>query len=205
MSSSSSIQGLVHAGPDSRTGAAAPERTRRAGPVVAALEGTREVIDRILAVTCVVIFAVLVVVVTWQVLSRQVLQSPATWTEETARYVFVVLALLGGALVFSERGHIAVEILVARLPATAQKAISFLVEATVVFFALYVLVYGGYRVAMNAWGQNISTMPVSVGQVYLVLPLAGVLVAFFSICHVVGVVTGNQDPVPVADENNQGI
>lgn len=178
---------------------------RRGGGVIAGLEGTRLVIDRILAVTCVVIFASLVVVVTWQVLSRQVLQTPATWTEETARYVFVVLALLGAALVFSERGHIAVEVLVAKLPDPAQKAIALLVEATVVFFACYILIFGGYRAAMTAWGQNISTMPVSVGQIYLVLPLTGVLVTFFSICHVVGVLAGTENAVPAVDENHLGI
>lgn len=173
--------------------------------VAAALDAPRRVIDRILAAVCVGLFVALVLIVGWQVFSRQVLPTPASWTEETARYVFVVLAMLGTALVFSERGHIAVEILVARLRPAAQRVFAVVVELTVVFFAVYVLVYGGWRAARNAWGQNISTMPVSVGQVYAVLPLAGALVTYFALSHLVGILAGAKQAVPEIDEANQGI
>jgi TRAP-type C4-dicarboxylate transport system permease small subunit len=183
-----------------------PIPTRRTGgPVVAALEAVRRVIDRVLVVVCILIFAALVVVVTWQVFSRQLLDSPATWTEETARYVFVILALLAAALMFSERGHIAVEVLIHKFSTRAQVAVGLFVEACVMFFAAFVLVYGGYEVAQNAWGQNISTLPVSVGQVYLILPITGALILFFSICHVVGMFAGTEQPLPDIDEANQGI
>ncbi|MFJ6280682.1 TRAP transporter small permease [Arthrobacter subterraneus] len=173
--------------------------------MVAALEATRRLIDRILAVSCIMIFAALVVVVTWQVFSRQVLGVPASWTEESARYVFVVLALLGAALVFSERGHIAVELLVNKFPLPVQKLIALVVEVSIVFFAGYVMIYGGLAVAENAWTQNISTMPLSVGQVYLTLPVAGALITFFALCHIVGMFAGTEKPVPEIDPNNQGI
>ncbi|MPV88252.1 TRAP transporter small permease subunit [Georgenia ruanii] len=183
-----------------------PARTRpTGGPVVAALEAVRKVIDRILIAVCVVIFAALVVIVSWQVFSRQVLDAPATWTEEMARYVFVVLALLGAALVFSERGHIAVEVLIHKLREPVQKVVAVVVEATIMFFAVYVMIFGGYEVAQNAWGQNVSTLPLTVGQIYMILPVAGVLITFFSLCHVVGTFAGTEELVPSVDENNQGI
>jgi TRAP-type C4-dicarboxylate transport system permease small subunit len=173
--------------------------------VAAALDAPRLVIDRILAGVCVVVFAALVVIVGWQVFSRQVLSAPATWTEETSRYVFVLLAMLGAALVFSERGHIAVELLAARFRPAAQKLVAVAVELVVVFFAVYVLVYGGLRAASVAWTQNITTMPVTIGQVYLVLPATGVLVTYFVLCHLVGILAGATRAVPEIDEANQGI
>ncbi|QDB79695.1 TRAP transporter small permease [Georgenia sp. 311] len=175
------------------------------GPIVRALEAVRSVIDRILVLICIVTFVVLVVVVSWQVISRQVVGTPATWTEETARYIFVVLALLVAALVFSERGHIAVEIFVERLPKRFQLVVALVVEALVVAFAVYVMIYGGIAVSQNAWGQNISTLPLTIGQIYLVLPVSGALITFFSICHVVGMFVGTEDTLPDVDENNQGI
>lgn len=173
--------------------------------MVAALEATRRVIDRVLVVSCIAIFAALVVVVAWQVFSRQVLGAPASWTEESARYVFVVLALLGAALVFSERGHIAVELLVNKFSLSVQKIVGLAVEVSIVFFAGYVMIYGGLAVAENAWTQNISTLPLSVGQVYLTLPVAGALITFFALCHIVGMFAGTEKPVPEIDPNNQGI
>lgn len=175
------------------------------GALAAGLDVPRRAIDIVLAALCALIFTALVLVVGWQVFSRQVLSAPATWTEETSRYVFVVLAMLGSALVFSERGHIAVELLATRLPKVGQVALAVVVEVTVVFFAAYVLVYGGMRVSETAWAQDITTMPVTVGQMYLVLPVTGVLVIYFSLCHLVGVLAGAEDAVPEIDEANQGI
>jgi TRAP-type C4-dicarboxylate transport system permease small subunit len=192
------------AGPG-RTPAAQGESHPPGGPLVAALNTTRRLVDRTLAVTCVAIFAALVIVVAWQVISRQVLEAPASWTEESARYVFVILALLGSALVFSERGHIAVELLVNKFPVPAQRIVALAVEGSIIFFAGYVMIYGGFAVAANAWTQNISTMPVSVGQVYVILPVAGTLIIFFALCHIVGMFAGTEKLVPEIDENNQGI
>lgn len=195
-------EGLAGSG---RTPVGPSEPRPAGGPVAAALDRARGLIDRALAVACVGIFAALVIVVAWQVISRQVLGAPAAWTEESARYVFVVLALLGAALVFSERGHIAVEILVQKLPLPVQKVVAVAVEGSIIFFAGYVMIYGGLAVSANAWTQNISTMPVSVGQVYLILPVAGALIIFFALCHTVGMFAGTEKLVPEIDENNQGI
>lgn len=179
-----------------------PERTVKSFKV---LELARTVMDRALGLLCIVLFVVLVVVVTWQVVSRQVLNDPAPWTEEAARFTFVVLALLGAALVFSERGHIAVELLVSTFPRTAQLAVAVAVELIVIFFAALVFVVGGYRVAENAWDQQISTLPFTVGQVYLVLPLTGVLIIFYSIYHLIAVLLNGERPVPSVEETAEVI
>lgn len=170
-----------------------------------ALERIRAVTDRALGLLCIVLFVVLVIVVTWQVVSRTVLNDPAPWTEEASRFTFVVLALLGAALVFSERGHIAVELLVSKFPRTAQLAVAVAVELIVIFFALLVFVVGGYRVAENAWDQQISTLPVTVGQVYMVLPLVGILIIFYSIYHLIAVLLNGERPVPSVEETAEVI
>lgn len=72
--------------------------------------------DRVLATACVALFAILIVTVTWQVFTRQVLNEPSSWSEELAKYVFVWLGMFGAALVFSERGHIAVDVVARKLP-----------------------------------------------------------------------------------------
>lgn len=179
-----------------------PERTFR---TFRALELVRTITDRALGLVCIVLFGVLVVVVTWQVVSRQILNDPAPWTEEAARFTFVVLALLGAALVFSERGHIAVELLVSRFPRVAQLAVAVAVELIIIFFAILVFVVGGYRVAENAWDQQISTLPFTVGQVYMVLPLTGILVTFYSIYHLIAVLLNGERPLPSVEETAEVI
>lgn len=170
-----------------------------------ALGAVRGVLDRILALICVVAFTALVIIVAWQVFTREVLNDSATWTEESARYMFVGLALFAAAYVFSERGHIAVEILVERLPERAQLAMAVLIELIVIGFTVLVFMIGGIRIAENAWGQNLSTLPLSVGQAYLALPVAGALIIFYSVYHVLGVLSGAERPTPEFDENAEAI
>ena len=92
------------------------------------MEMTKKILDRVLFWITVVLFALLVIIVVWQVFSRQVLQNPATWTDEGARLNFVWLGLFASAFVFGERGHVAVEFLVRKFPEGVEKIIAIIVQ-----------------------------------------------------------------------------
>ena len=175
------------------------------GPLLAVLGGIRLVIDRVLATICIITFAGLVFIVSWQVFTREVLGHSAPWTQEAALYTFVVLSAFAAAYVFSERGHIAVEILVEKLPPKPQRAMGVVIELIVIFFFVVAFIIGGSSVAENAWGQDISTLPLSVGQVFLVLPIAGILIVFYSLTHLIGILAGVEEPTPDFDENAEAI
>src|SRR5699024_7334966 len=152
-----------------------------------------------------VLFALLVVIVVWQIFSRQVLNDPSTWTEEGARLTFVWLGLFAAAFVFGERGHIAVEYVARKLPLRGEKVLSVLVQVIVLLFAVVVLVWGGWRAANNAWLQNLSALPFTLGQMYLALPVSGVLIAFYSLYYIQGVLRGTQAPYgDHSDEEEEG-
>ncbi|WP_432487703.1 TRAP transporter small permease [Kineococcus sp. SYSU DK018] len=154
------------------------------------MDAVKKVLDRVLTVVCVVLFSALVLTVAWQVFARQVLDSPSGWSEELAKYLFIWLGLLGAALVFGERGHIAVDVGVRRLPAGAQRVLAAVVQLAILTFAATALVWGGYRVVVLAWDQNLTGLPVNVGSLYLALPLCGVLVAFYALHHLLATATG---------------
>ncbi len=158
------------------------------------MKAITKVLDKVLSTACVVLFALLVVVVVWQVFARQVLHSPAAWTEEVSRYIFVWLGLFAAALVFSERGHIAVDFVARKLPMGAQKADRVLIQLLITFFALVVLVYGGWRAGQGAWNQSLQALPFTLGQMYLVMPVTGILIAFYAVNNIVEVLGGEVPP-----------
>ena len=154
-----------------------------------------------LRVASAVIFAALVVFVTIQVFTRQILQSPAAWTEEAARYTFIVAVYLTAALVFFERGHIAVQMLLRRLKPRPQLVLATVLEVMVFAFCAYVFVYGGARIVANAWNQGLVAIPGTVGMVYLVMPIAGVLICLSSLVQVVRMWRGEIPALPATDED----
>lgn len=163
----------------------------------------KKVLDRVLYWCTVVLFALLLVVV-WQVVSRQVLNAPATWTEEAARMMFVWLGLFAAALVFGERGHIAVEFLARKFTTGRQRLLAVLVQAVVLVFAVLILLWGGSMVMLNAWNQNLSALPFTLGQMYLALPVAGVLIAFYALYDLRRILAGQISPYPPVDLEDIG-
>ena len=158
------------------------------------LDKAKRVVDRALAIVCVALFMILVVVVTWQVFARQILNDPSQWSETLSRYLFVWVGLFGAALVFGERGHIAIDVGVRQLPAKIQKWVAVLVQAIVIAFAGYIMVWGGSRATMNAWNQNLSGLPTAIGPWFLVLPISGVLIVIYSLHALLKIVQGTLSP-----------
>ncbi|MEE6294810.1 TRAP transporter small permease [Georgenia wangjunii] len=158
------------------------------------MDTVKKVLDTALAWFTIVLFAVLVAVVVWQVASRELVGDPSTWSEEAARQLFVWLGLLASAYVFGQRGHIAVELLVRKLPESAERVVAILVQVLVLAFALVVLVWGGWRASQGAWNQNLSALPFTIGQMYLALPVAGVLISLYSLYFVVQMLRREEDP-----------
>ncbi|WP_026533011.1 TRAP transporter small permease [Arthrobacter sp. H41] len=156
------------------------------------MQALKKILDRFLAVACVVLFAVLVITVVWQVFSRQVLNSPSAWTSELAQYLFVWLGLFGAALVFAERGHIAVDFLVRKFPEKAERATAILVQAVIAAFAGLIFVWGGYRVSEQSWDQALTGLPVTVGPLYLVMPITGVVIIFYAVYHAAAILRGDE-------------
>lgn len=167
------------------------------------MEPIKKGLDQVLKGATVVLFAVLVVIVVWQVFSRQVLDSPSAWTEEAARYTFVWTGLFATALVFSERGHIAVDFVVTKFAEAARKVVAVLVQLAIVLFAGAVLVYGGIRAADGAWGQSLSALPTQVGVMYLVMPITGVLIAFYAVYHLLAVLRGAEVAIEHDDQRQE--
>ncbi|GLY17978.1 C4-dicarboxylate ABC transporter permease [Kineosporia sp. NBRC 101677] len=152
----------------------------------------KSVLDRVLTWICVVLFAALVLDVGWQVFARQVLNAPSGWSEELAKYLFIWVGLLGGALVFGERGHVAADLAVQRAPEKVQRVTAVLVQIAILAFAILALIWGGYRVVHLTWDQTLTGLPVNVGWMYLALPISGVITVVYTIYHMIHISTGDE-------------
>ena len=59
--------------------------------------------------------AALVVDVTWQVITRFILNNPSSWTEEVATYLMIWVGLLGSAVALNRRAHLGIDYFVGKL------------------------------------------------------------------------------------------
>lgn len=151
------------------------------------VQTARRILDRTLAGALVLLMAALVIDVLWQVFTRFVLGDPSSYTEELARYLLIWLSLLGAAYAAGARLHLAVDLLPTHLVGAARRRLEFVIDAAVLLFAVAVLGFGGSRLVWVTLvlGQNSAALGIPLGWVYLALPLSGLLIAVYTVLHLV--------------------
>lgn len=143
-------------------------------------------INRIIEVVLVAIFALLVLDVLWQVFGRYVLNQSFSFTEEFARFALIWLAILGAAYLNGKRDHLSMDYLLQKLsPEKLAKRMQ-IIEVLMFIFALVVMVIGGGNLVYTTLylGQVSPAMHVSLGYVYSIVPISGLLIMFYSIYNI---------------------
>lgn len=133
-----------------------------------------------------------VLVVLWQVFGRQVLGDSPSWSEEVARILMVWTGFLATAIGFREGSHIAITFIVDRMPKIAQLVIGRLIQLMVLIFAVYLVVQG----AQFTSDASAATLPGTGwprSVVYVIMPVAGVMIGAYTILQAAGVQTHRHD------------
>ncbi|MCI7813322.1 MAG: TRAP transporter small permease [Robinsoniella sp.] len=155
-----------------------------------ALHKIRKGIDMVLSSVCVLLFALMVVVGTYQIVSRYFFNSPSTISEELLTYSFTWMALLASAYVFGKRDHMRMGFLADKLTGTPRKILEIVIECLVMLLAGSVMVYGGYNIMQLTMTQVTASLGIPMGVVYTVVPLSGILIVFYSILNIVDLAVG---------------
>ena len=147
------------------------------------MKALRLALDRMLGGLICVLMGAMVLNVIWQVVTRFVLHQPSSFTEELARYMMIWVGLLGSAYAAGKKSHLALDLLTARFQGARKRASEVVIHAAVLVFALTVMVGGGARLVyiQLSLGQQSAALQWKLGYVYLVVPLAGACIVFYSI------------------------
>ncbi len=143
-------------------------------------------INRLIEVVLVIIFTLLVLDVIWQVFARYVLNQSYSFTEEFARFALIWLAVLGAAYLNGRGEHLSMDFLINKLPPEKKRRRMQVIEGLMLVFALVVMVFGGGNLVFTTLdlGQTSPAMRVSLGYVYAIVPISGLLIVFFSLYNI---------------------
>lgn len=147
----------------------------------------KKAIDKVLASILVVILGAMTITVLWQVASRYLVQAPSPWTDETVRFLFMWVGLLGAAYVTGLRMHLAIDILPSKLRPEGKKKLNTLIYILVAIFAFLTMVIGGVRLVYITLTLNqiAPTLQIPLGYVYTVVPISGIFIIYYSITNII--------------------
>jgi TRAP-type C4-dicarboxylate transport system permease small subunit len=125
----------------------------------------------------------LVIDVLWQVMSRYILTSPSSFTDELAGFLLIWVGVLGSAYVAGQKQHLAIDLLIQKSSLTNQKRLNLIINISIALFALFVMVVGGTWLSLTRFQFNVSSaaLHLPLGYVYLILPISGLLILYYSV------------------------
>lgn len=127
----------------------------------------------------IVISVVMIIVTLAQVVFRYVIAAPLPWSEELARYCFVWIVFLGGAIGLSRGIHLGVDLFVNMLPEPVQRGLDALINVLIAGFAATVI-YASYPVINMNMFQRSPALGVQMTWIYIAIPISMALI--FLIC-----------------------
>ena len=143
----------------------------------------RRRVDQVLSRILIILMALMVINVLWQVISRYVFNDPSSFTDELAGFLMIWVGLLGAAYATGKGLHLAIDTLHEKLSGTARRRTEQFISICIAVFAAAVLLVGGGRLVyltlyLEQYSANLN---IPIGYVYLALPLSGLLIIFYAV------------------------
>jgi TRAP-type C4-dicarboxylate transport system permease small subunit len=144
-------------------------------PVFSVLE---EKLYKLLLGICFVLMLAMVAIIFGQVVARYAFSNSLTWSEEVGRYLFVWMTFLGTALAVRNRSHVALDVLIGKLPPLLRKPVIAFGYLTMMALAC-VMIYAAVNMMTLGSRQVSAALQIPMKWVYLVLPVSGVMIIFY--------------------------
>jgi TRAP-type C4-dicarboxylate transport system permease small subunit len=143
----------------------------------------KNILDVAIKWALVILMAGMTINVLWQVFTRFVLQDPSSFTEELARYSLVWTGILSAAYVAGQKMHLAIDLLPLKLTGKKRIYLELVIQTLILAFAVLVMLIGGLRLVdiTLTLNQISAALQIRLGYVYLVLPISGAIIAFYSV------------------------
>ncbi|MFK8030220.1 MAG: TRAP transporter small permease [Gammaproteobacteria bacterium] len=128
-----------------------------------------------------------------QVFARYVLNDSPAWAEQAALLIMIWYVFIAAAAGVREGFHIRIAVFVDSLPSKLRHVMILIGHLLVLAFGLGMAWYG-IELTQATWGHVIPTLGISRGYAYLPIPLSGLLIAGFSIEHIVAEMRSTEVP-----------
>jgi TRAP-type C4-dicarboxylate transport system permease small subunit len=160
------------------------------GLVLRWLTAINRLVSRLCLMVAVIGLSGIVVVVTWQVFGRYVLNDTPIWAESFALVLVLYVTMLGAAVGVRDAKHIGLESMFALvLPARAGPVIEIIIHMLVGLFGA-LMAWHAALLAQSVMPYMIPTLGISEGFSHLPVSIAGGLIVLFSIEHILALIEG---------------
>ncbi|WP_163580838.1 TRAP transporter small permease [Gracilibacillus saliphilus] len=152
----------------------------------------RKYLDRTIETITCALLMIMVVVTSWQVISRYILNNPSSVTGEFLRFGLIWFSLLAGAYVVGKKSHIAITFLSNGIKSEQiKRALEVIVQISFILFAA-MMIMGGTKAVSLTMAQISPSLHLPMGYVYLSLPVSGVTILLYCLINLTDLFSSKQ-------------
>lgn len=117
-----------------------------------------------------------------QIVLREAFSFALLPLDDIIPYAFSISTFAGAALLFGERGHIAITIFTDMAPAWLRNKVALFASAMVVAFLVFLLVYG-FDFMLDGWYQFSPLLNIRLCYLYVIVPVCALSALLFLIAE----------------------
>ncbi len=130
---------------------------------------------------CLLSMMILAPVIFANVISRYIFDYSLAWSSEVGRYSFLWLTFMGTAVALRDGSHAKIDLITDKLPLKLKKAVALFAYMIIIILS-FVLIITGSKQVVSVWDVHAAYMQfLSMGWMYMSIPLLGILMLIFSI------------------------
>lgn len=138
-----------------------------------------DLIERVTLVICAILLAVMTGVIFLLVITRNFLEFSYPWSEEITRFMLIWLVFLAAAALVYRQDHISLDLLPNALPPKLRALMLALINS-LIFLVVAVLTQQSWNLLESRSGTRSPALDLSLGWVYLAIPVGAALMLIFS-------------------------
>ncbi len=128
----------------------------------------------------------------FQIVSRFTFNSSIPWSNELVQITMMWMVLVCAGAMLWRGAHFSLDYLLRPLPPSLQRAFRMTSAVLIAGFSVFLVIIG-WRLAMSQMSQEIASLGISYGVVYLAMPVGASLMLIFSIGNILRLTKGTKD------------
>lgn len=137
-------------------------------------------IEKVIKKLLIIILMVFTTIVVMQIVARYLLNSPLTWSEQVARYLFIWMIMLGTPVLFRMKAHIVFDLLFNKFPPILQKVVGYINLLFITAFSFYYFVHS-LNLCLRSGKTIAAGIEIPMNYVYSAQPVAAGLLILMCI------------------------
>lgn len=143
-------------------------------------------VDRIALFIANTAMAAMLATICWTVISRYLLRSPVSWSEDVTSIAFAWFMFIGMVAVHNRRGHISLDIVTSALPAGIQALLARGADIFVAVFCFYTAYLCGWQAYVSQGSAHTTVLKIPLSFFFSSLAIGFLLMALRSVTYIFG-------------------